>query len=161
MAEIYLFGRSCKKPHVQSPGLSHIPPRAATPGSRRWRRPKRRAARRRAAEHRLDMPRRMGEAEASAVLRGEGRGKAGLATGDRLSHGRDGRPAGRSHGTVPMAAGTDTTRISRSSEVLSSLWRMPPGMNSDSPAWRRRMSPVSNSSSTQPLRAYTNCPSQT
>ena len=62
-------------------------------------------------------------------------------------------PSGGSHGTVPMSAGTEISRISSASDVRISLCRMPPGMYRDSPAWRRRVCPSSNSRSTHPLRA--------
>ena len=58
---------------------------------------------------------------------------------------------GGSHETVPISPGRTTSRISRSSEVPNSLWRMPPGMNSDSPALTRAFLPPSNSRSTQPF----------
>jgi hypothetical protein len=44
----------------------------------------------------------------------------------RQSHARCGRPSGGSHGTVPMSAGTEISRISSVSEVAISLWRRPP-----------------------------------
>src|SRR6516225_3629246 len=50
-----------------------------------------------------------------------------------------GRLAGGSTGTVPMSAGRQTSRISRSSEVPISLWRMPPGMKHESPASSRQL----------------------
>ena len=38
-----------------------------------------------------------------------------------------------------MSAGRQTSRISRSSEVPISLWRMPPGMKHESPASSRQL----------------------
>jgi hypothetical protein len=60
------------------------------------------------------------------------------------------KPAGGSHGVVPICPGDDTSRISILSEVRISLWRRYPGMKSESPFSTRIVRPSSNSRSTQP-----------
>lgn len=60
-------------------------------------------------------------------------------------------PAGGSHTTVFISAGTETSSSSSSSAVPVSLWRIPPGIISDSPGIRRTLVPSSNSRSTQPF----------
>ena len=60
--------------------------------------------------------------------------------------------AGGSQAAVVIGPGTESSRISTSSEVPNSLWRMPPGIRMASPASQRVRVPSSNSRSTQPFR---------
>ena len=60
--------------------------------------------------------------------------------------------SGRWQGCVPISAGTETSRSSRSSEVAISWCGRPPGIITLSPTPNRSLRPPANSRSTQPLR---------
>src|SRR5205814_9861539 len=75
------------------------------------------------------------ERDSPDVIPGLARGSTSSFVDGRIKSGHNeeelrsyARLAGGSTGTVPISPGTDTSRISRSSEVRNSLWWSPPGI---------------------------------